>query len=329
MKRRQFIGALALIPGSALAQSLPPPRHGLPGMVRIGGTAALTPVVAAWARAFAETNPGIRVEHDLTGSDVAMARLYTANCDIALIGRDPTKPEIQAFEWIYRFRPRSVHVLNGSVATPGCSPALAIMVHRDNPIASLRIDQLRAAFGDEAPRARIWGDLGLTGDWAQRPVNLYAPEAESGSGRFFRAKVLGDSNRLAWARLREFSVPARPVSAEARAAVALRRTLASDLGGLAVGVAGLEAGVRLVPLATADGEPRLPDRESIVTGSYPLSRSLNACFAVPPAGGVHRETAMFLEFILSDQGQEIADGAGPYLRLMAQAATRSQQALGL
>jgi phosphate transport system substrate-binding protein len=311
------------------AQTLPPPVHGVPGRVRIAGTPGMAAVATAWVRAFKVGHPGIDISLAMRGSDIAMAGLYTATADIALIGRPATRPEIQAFEWVYRFRPTSVPVLRGSVATPGRSPAIAVMVHRDNPLALLRVEQLAAAFGDGgALAARRWGDLGLDGAWRDRPINLYAPDAESGTGRFFRAAVLGDSNRMAWPRLREFPVPPRPESAEAAVAAAMRRALAKDRAGLAVGVWGGDAAVRAVPLIGADGTAHALDAATVRSGAYPLARDVHACFAAAPARAPHVGTLAFLRFILSDEGQAIAAAAGDYLPLPAGAAQEASAALG-
>ena len=326
MRRRQLLSALALLPATAWASTLPPPVHGLPGRVRLAGTAGMMPVVAAWKRAFETANPAIRVDVAMAGSDVAMANLYAATCDIALIGREATKPEIQAFEWIYRFRPRGVAVLGGSVATPGRSPALAAMVHRSNPLASISIDGLAAAFGDGAQQARTWGDLGLDGAWRDRPIHLYAPEAESGSGRFFRAAVLNGSNRMAWPRLREYTVPPRPAKAEAEAAIAMRRALALDPAGLGIGIAGKE--IKTLPLIGANGIALLPDAASVGAGTYPLGRTVQAYHAAPAKTPVHPETLAFLRFMMTPEAQAIAGRASEYLALSAGAAQEARAALG-
>lgn len=326
MKRRELLAALASLPAPAWAKALPPPRHGVPGRVRISGSLAIAPAVSEWKQAFQAANPDIRVDVALTGSDVAMANLYTATCDIVLVGRDATKPEVQAFEWIYRFRPKGIAILNGSVATPGQSPALAAMVHRSNPLAALSLAQLRAAFGDSVVRARTWGDLGLSGEWWDRPINLYAPDAESGTGRFFREAVLDGSNRMAWPRLREFAVPPRPAWADKDVADKLRRTLMNDPAGLAIGVMG--DGVRTVPLLSADGLPVLPEVRQIIAGNYPLARKVRAYYAAPSASGIHPETLAFLRFILTEDAQALAQKASGYLRLSAGAATRERAALG-
>jgi phosphate transport system substrate-binding protein len=325
MKRRQLLSALAFMPTTAWASTLPPPSHGSVGRVRLAGTASMAPVVAAWKLAFQAAYPTVKIDAAMAGSDVAMANLYTAVCDIALIGREATKPEIQAFEWIYRFRPQGVAVLNGSVATPGSSPAVAAMVHRSNPVKALSVSQLRVAFGDSGPHARTWGDLGLEGEWRDRLINLYAPVAESGTGRFFRAAVLGGSNRMAWSRMREFAVAPLPAGAETDGAVALRRALAHDPAGLAVGAAGTE--VKVLPLSSANNMPRMPSADTIVSGSYPLGRTVQAYYAVPSKSSIHPETLAFLQFILSPGAQAIAARSSDYLALSAGAAQQARTAL--
>ncbi|MBL0916453.1 MAG: substrate-binding domain-containing protein, partial [Sphingopyxis sp.] len=324
MKRRELLSGLALLPAAAWASTLPPPAHGLPGRVRLAGTAGMAPVAVAWKRAFEAANPAIRVDLAMAGSDVAMANLYAATCDVALIGRDATKPEIQAFEWIYRFRPKGVPILAGSASTPGRSPALAAMVHRSNRVAALSVEQLRAAFGDEGTRARTWGDLGLDGVWRDRPIHLYAPEAEIGTGRHFRHPVLAGSNRMPWRNMPEFEVPPRPAKAEARVAAAMRQALARDPAGLAIGVQGREAGVRVVPLAGADGATHLPDAASLGSGTYPLARTVHAYFAAPANRAAHAETLAFLRFILTPEAQAIAAKASDYLSLSAGAAQEAR-----
>lgn len=327
MKRRQLLGALALFPASAFAQALPAPRHGKSGLIRIAGTPALAPVVAAWSREFLIQNPSLRIDANMTGSDVAMASLYTAKCDIALLGREATKPEIQAFEWIHRYRPRGLPILTGSVATPGCSPAVAVMVHPDNPMTSITLDQLRAAFGDEPPLARTWGDLGLGGQWSERPINLYAPEAESGTGRFFRARVLHESNRLVWSRMREFETPTGPMENDKASAMALRRALAHDPDGLAIGVAGTDNACRVLSVAGPDGQAHFPEPNSLLSDSYPLTRHAHAYVPVPTGEMLASASSALLRFALSKRGQSIATRESEYLALPYAAAARSQNLL--
>lgn len=330
MKRRDMLTAMAMLPATwsapLWAQALPPPPHGQAGRLRLAGTPAMANVVTAWAKAFAKDHPHIAITTAMRGSDVAMAGLYTATCDLAFIGREATKPEVQAFEWVYRFRPKGVSVLRGSVDRVGCSPALAVFVHPSNPIASLTMDDLKAAFGDQGRRARCWGDLGLSGPWADRPIHLYAPEAESGTGRYFRSTVLDGSNRMAWDNMHEYAVPPRPERAEAKAAADMRRAIGRNPHAMGVGVMG--AGVRAVPVGPDAGSAILPTPLTVADGLYPLSRTMMAYYAAPPAGAVHDATRAFLQFLLTPAAQAIAANSSAYLPLSADALGQARGMVG-
>ena len=153
----------------------------LSGVLRVAGNPAMAAVMDRWAAAFQQQHPGVRVQTHLTGSDTGMAALYTGQADLALLGRAPTPSEIQAFEWIFRYKPAQVEIMTGSLDHPGQSPAPVLFVHRGNPLAGLTLAQLDAVFGTEHRLApadiRTWGQLGLAGEWADKPIHLYAPDA--------------------------------------------------------------------------------------------------------------------------------------------------------
>ena len=294
---------------------LPPPENNArPEVVRIAGSAALASLLSRWADAFQSHHPSLQVTLQLEGADVAMAALYTGGADLAILGRVPTDPELKAYEWIYRRKPAILEVATGGLHGAGQSPALVLFVHRDNPLASLTLTQIDALFSAERRRGgpaalKTWGDLGLSGAWADTPVRLYAPDMESGTGRFFRSTALNGSRRLHWDRITEFSdtLPGRPPSHDAP-----RRTidaLARDSTGLAV--ASLDAATPFVKPLTIDGV--FPDRESVLSRRYALARAVNVCAHQAP--GQHAATASFLRFILSEAGQAIIDARSGYLPL--------------
>ena len=285
------------------------------GILRIAGNPALAAVVARWTASFQEQHPGVRVETRLTGSDTGMAALYTGKADLALLGRAPTPSEIQAFEWIFRSKPAQVEIMTGSLDRPGQSPAPVLFVHRDNPLAQLTLAQLDAIFGTAHRLApadiRTWGQLGLTGEWADQPIRLYAPDAMSGTGRFFRHVVLDDSRMMNWAQLTEFSDTDIPRTATHDAGRQILAALAADRYGLAVASLGpAQAGVR--PLAL-DGITAT--RDSLGTRQYPLTRAVLACFNRPVGAAPEPLVAAFLRYILSPAGQQEIAPAGAYLPL--------------
>lgn len=306
---------------------VPPPyqqRTEAAGVVRVWGTAELRPLLDRWASGFQRVHPAIRIEAHLTGTDVGMAALYTGKADLALAGREASANEAKAFEWIHRYKPSPVEVATG-FETPGRSPALVACVNAANPLSQLTLAQLDAIFSHERlqgfPRAIVtWGDLGLTGEWAAKPINLYTFDTESGSGRFFRGAVLKDSRKLNWERLTEFSDTATRASHDA--ARKIFAALARDRYGLAVASGRVPPSVKVLAL------PVEPTREAIASRRYPLARAVHAYFNAKPGTALDAPLADFLRFVLSEEGQRLA-GEGDYLPLDSANAARQRETLAM
>jgi len=117
------------------------------------------------------------------------------------MGREATAPELKAFEWIFRYRPARIEIATGSLASPGRSPALVAFVHRENPLRDLSLGQLDAIVGYERlrgspERIRTWGQLGVQGEWRDRPIHLYIYDLESGTGQFFLSQRAGQHAQI-------------------------------------------------------------------------------------------------------------------------------------
>ena len=316
MSRRPaaLLFALLSLVNASAAEVIPPvvQAPSASGVIRLWGNAALLPVVARWQSSFQKISPTARIEPHLTGSDVAMSALATGAADLALIGREPTAVEVKAFEWIYRWQPTRIEVLTGSLATPGRSPALVVFVHRDNPLAGLTLAQLDALFGAERLRGApaqlaTWGQLGLGGEWAARPIHLLAPDTESGTGRFFRAAALGDSRKLHWDALREFSDTPGPRPAH-DAAQKILAALAADPFGLAVASLPAAAdGLAVKPIAL-DGVAAT--RETVAARAYPLARAVVALVNRAPGQPLDPLLREFLRHALGAEAQREAALAG-------------------
>jgi phosphate transport system substrate-binding protein len=284
-------------------------------VLRLAGNPAMAAVIDRWAAGFQQQHPDIRVETHLTGSDTGMAALYTGRAEIALLGRAPTPSEIQAFEWVFHYKPAQCEILTGSLARPGQSPALVLFVHRDNPLNGLSLAQLDAIFGTAHRLApadiRTWGQLGLTGEWADKPIHLYGPDAMSGTGRFFRHVVLADGRMMNWAQLTEFSDTEVPRAATHDAGRQILSALAKDRYGLALASFGFpDRGARSLAI---DGVT--PTRGTVTSREYPLHRPVLACFNRQPGTPVDPVIAAFLRYILSAEGQQAAASASACLPL--------------
>jgi phosphate transport system substrate-binding protein len=219
-----------------------------------------------------------------------------------------------------------------------------ILVHKDNPIAKLSIEQLDGIFGAArtagmrgfqwTPAAargaesdiRTWGQLGLAGEWADKPIQTYG-HAPSGTTRFFQAKVLGNGDK--WnPNYREYvetgsKMIADEDKAEQRLGLQsmLKNELAKDRYGIAWTVMPQAKGVGNVKaIAIA---PRgaiaavVPSRDSFQDRSYPLVRSIYIFLNRKPGIPVDPRLREFLRYVLSREGQQIVADNGSYLPLTA------------
>ena len=281
--------------------------------VRLWTSDALRATALRWSDGFRRQHPQAAVAVSAPGSDVAMAALYTCDADVALIGREPTASELQAFEWIHRYQPTRIEVLTGSASAGEASPALAVFVQRENPLAGLTLHQLGAVFGYEHNRVRSWDQLGVGGGWSAKPIALYGPDMTSGSGTFFRHAVLGDSRKLDWDRMHELGGDAEILAA-----------LAHDRFGIAVAHAGAaNPDVKTIALAGAAGEAFVaPTPENVASRRYPLARPIYALYRRAPDRPVDPLVDAFVQYVLSAEGQAAAAAGGTYFPLPVQAPAR-------
>lgn len=251
------------------------------------------------------------------GTGTAMAGLYTGVADLAFMGRPATPKENMAFEWVFRYKPVALEVMTGSLDVPGKSPALAIFVNKDNPISHLSLEQLDAIFGCEHRRGRAnirtWGELGLQGEWADKPITAYTYDIETGTGSFFRETVLNGSYKWNWERVNEFKDIRNAEGSAYDAARQIIDALAKDRYG--IGVSNLRYAspqVKPVALASQEGSSYyLPTAANLGERKYPLTRVIYAYLNREPGKPVDPAVKEFLRYILSAEGQaEIVHDAG-------------------
>jgi phosphate transport system substrate-binding protein len=258
--------------------------------------------------------------------------LYTAKADIALIGRDITESEEKAFEWVFRYKPSRVEVMTGSLEKAGKSPALVAFVHKDNPLKSISLNELGGAFAADGVLSlkpiRLWGDLGLRESWKERPVQLYSPYTESGTGIFMRMKIAQSKNAMRWDALTEFHDPVHVDGAVDDSGVRILKALAKDPNGLAI--AHLQSdvpGVRALPIRLEDKAIVEATATTLSDRSYPLARSIYAYIHRPKNAAVDPQVRKFIDYILSTDGQRAISKESGYLPLSKTLVFQQQQNL--
>jgi phosphate transport system substrate-binding protein len=289
------------------------PVSGVSGNLKSIGSDTMNNLMTLWAEGFYKFYPNVKIEIEGKGSATAPPALTAGTAHFGPMSRPMKDAELDAFEKKYGYKPTAVRT---------SFDALAVYVHRDNPIKSLTMPQVDAIFsktrrGGYPKDIRTWGDLGLTGEWADKPISLYGRNSASGTYGYFKEHALfkGDYKD---------EVKEQPGSSS------VVQGVASDK--YAIGYSGIgykTADVRAVPLADKEGEPAHDaDIENVYSGDYPLARYLLLYVNKKPGEKLDPLRGEFLRFVLSRQGQEgvLKDG---YLPIPASIALEEARKLGL
>lgn len=317
MKRFSVLAALAVTVLSAAPASaqvvkadpkLPPYKKtsGVAGTINSVGSDTLNNLMTLWAEGFVRQYPNVKPQIEGKGSSTAPPALISGTAQFGPMSRPMKLSEIEQFEKKFGYAPTQV-----AVAIDG----LAVYVHKDNPLKSLSMEQVDAIFSKAracgaAQAVTTWGDLGLTGEWANKPVSLYGRNSASGTYGYFKEHALckGDYKD---------TVKEQPGSAAVVQGVSADR--------YAIGYSGVgyrTSGVKTVALAAKPGqEPVSDDAENVLSGKYPLSRFLYIYVNRAPGKPADPLVREFLRFALSRQGQDIVVKDG-YLPLRAELAAK-------
>ncbi|MDZ4743945.1 MAG: PstS family phosphate ABC transporter substrate-binding protein [Verrucomicrobiota bacterium] len=269
-------------------------QSGISGKLASMGSDTLNNLMTLWAEGFRKYYPNVNIEIEGKGSSTAPPALIKGTAQLGPMSRKMKASEVDEFEKAYGYKPRLV-----GVAIDG----LAVYVNKDNPLESLTLQQVDTIFSSTYKRggkaSRTWGDLGLTGEWANRPISLFGRNSASGTYGFFKDVALKGGDYSS-------SVKEQPGSAS------VVQGIEKELG--AVGYSGIgykTSGVKALAIADK-GEPVTLTQRSCESFKYPIARYLYVYINAPPTG-VDPLTKEFIRYVLSKQGQEVVvkDGYFP------------------
>lgn len=220
--------------------------------------------------------------------------------------------ELAAFEQKFGYKPTAI---------PVAVDALAVFVHKDNPIKHLTMEQVDAIFSSTRlcgakQDVKTWGDLGVTGDLANKPVQLFGRNSVSGTYGYFKEEALCKGDY-------------KPNVNEQPGSASVVQSISSSLNG--VGYSGIgykTASVKTVPLAKKAALSSSKTLENALNGKYPLSRFLYVYVNKAPNKPLNPLEAEFIKLVLSKQGQEVVVKDG-YIPLPAKVAAKALADLGL
>jgi phosphate transport system substrate-binding protein len=294
-----FLAALAAAQAVQVDPSLPAYRaaQGVSGELKSLGSNTMDQEMTMWAEGFKTFYPNVKPEIVGKGSGDAPAALIAGTAQFGPMSRTMKADEIDKFEQKFQYKP---------TALATSIDMLAVYVHKDNPIASLTLQQVDAIFsksrkGGHDKDLRTWGELGLTGEWATQPISLYGRDSESGTYGYFKDHAL-------------FKGDYKDSVKEQKGSSAVVQGVASDK--YAIGYSGIgfmTADVRAVPLAAKpNGKAIEAKAENAYSGDYPLSRFLWLYVNYKAGTELDPLRAEFIRYVFSKEGQSVVIKAGYY-----------------
>ena len=325
---------------TAFVAALPPyePREKVSGTIRIWGHGSpkhdfINGLVGKWMDGFHRYQPGVKLDNRMYGTASAIGALLAGAGDIALLGEEISPAAAAAFERAKGYPPTGIQIATGSLDVNFFDYAHMIFVHRDNPLAHLSLAQLDAIFGAEHRRGapknlRTWGDLGLTSEWADQPIQPYGWKVDEDFALFFREAVLENSHRWNTA-LKEFVHAPRPDGTQYDHGQRILDALARDRFGIAISnVRYANPDVKALALGRSDAGPFFaPTPANLIAQTYPLVRLIPAFIDRAPGTPIDPKVREFLRYILSREGQQILIDESSYLPLGAEIIRAQQEKL--
>lgn len=310
------VSAVALLVASAATAQTVQVDAGIPGYQRTSGVSGnlnsigsdtLNNLMTLWAEGFRQQYPNVKIQIEGKGSSTAPPALIAGTAQMGPMSREMKAEEIDAFEKKYGYKPVAIRV---------AVDALAVYVNKDNPLEKLSLAQVDAIFsktrkGGAKKDLKTWGDLGLGGDFAGRPISLYGRNSASGTYGYFKENALfkGDYKD---------TVKEQPGSASV-----VQGVTEDDFGIGYSGIGYKTSSVKAVALSLKDGGAAFgtDDVAHIYDGSYPLARYLYVYINKAPGKPLEPMVREFVKYLLAKEGQQVVvkDGYLPVTAAVAAA----------
>lgn len=277
---------------------------GVFGNLNSVGSDTLNNLMTYWAEGFKAIYPNVNIQIEGKGSSTAPPALIEGTSQLGPMSRQMKASEIDAFEKKFGYKPTVIKV---------AIDALAVFVHKDNPIEGLTLSQVDGIFSSTYKRGGFpilkWETLGLKGALQNRAISLYGRNSASGTYGYFKKVALKKGDYKS-------KVKEQPGSSS------VVQGIASDLAGIGYsGIGYKTSGVKALPLSADDEALYEPSMANCLTGDYPLSRFLYVYVNKNPNKPLDHLTAEFIRFVLSFSGQEIVVKDG-YFPLPASVASK-------
>jgi phosphate transport system substrate-binding protein len=319
------------------------PQEHPAGVLRIAGNNYVgdSPLGGWWKEAFEKVQPGIKIEYNLETAAIATSRLYFDLADIG-INHEPSFYDSLAYLRMKGFAPTGISVFTGSYDYVGWQNNMVIIVNEKNPLKGITLKQLDGVFGSlrdggwvgtdwhpEFSRGRegdirTWGQLGLKGEWADKPISSHGYSVRYATAVEFSNKVLQASDK--WSGdLHTYANYKKPDGTTYLEANQIVDHVKNDP--YAIGYVrfhqGFPSGVKVLAVSKGDHGPYVEyNMDTLQQRTYPLWGDQSFWISVKPGEKADPKVREFIRFVLSREGQELVQRDGKYLPLPAQSAAQ-------
>jgi phosphate transport system substrate-binding protein len=320
------------------------PKQKVSGTIRMWGSNYITDgfLGGYWEAVFRKYHPDVKFDFHMKTTLAAVPSLIFGVSDLG-IGRKITFAEQELFERYTDRSPVEIEIATGSYDVPGWQPGYGVVVQKDNPLTKITMEQLDGVFGAERAggwdgtswrpnwargpekNIRTWGQLGLTGEWADKPINVYGLTL-----RYHQATEISDRVLKASDKWNEhLKIYANFVSKAGKLERGMNEDLAADKYGIGIVAApttNLTGGAsqptqKVLAVAAKDGGPYIPyTLDTLQNRTYPLYDRIFAYTDREQGKPMNLAVLEFLRFVLSQEGQAEVMRDGKYLPLTAEVA---------
>ncbi|BAL27201.1 PstS family phosphate ABC transporter substrate-binding protein [Azoarcus sp. KH32C] len=283
------------------------------GTFRGASSDVLVVLVEKWFEKFKTYHPGVTlsIAPPYAGS-LGAVELIKGDLDFVFVSRELRPADIGDFKAKFGYEPTSIPVSGGSYRHFGALDAVGFFVNKDNPLEEISFAQIDAMYSTTRHRGgqaiTRWGELGLGGEWADKPIRRYGIKPWNGFEEFVRQRVLSkDGRRGEW----------RDDITMEKLVFPMAKHVADDRYGIGYsGLAYIDAAVKMIPVvANAGDPPQAPTYENVALATYPLSRLIFLNVNKAPGKPLPHALEEFLRFILSREGQQVVLDHARYIPL--------------
>ncbi len=323
------------------------PKQKVSGVIRQWGSNyfADSPLGKMWEEGFRKHHPEITFEDELKTALAGVPALTFGMADIAPM-RHITSDEMLLYQRYHSAWPVEITVVTGSLDVPGWSYALGIFIHKDNPLSKLSVEQLDGIFGAQRSGAfqgtewntavargpekniRTWGQLGLTGEWAKKPIHVYGYNLRYHIPLTFERLVFQGGAKWNEQLIEFTNYKNADGSTELEAKQVIDAVSKDPLGIGYSSVAFLTPATKSLAIAPRGSEKYVElNLQTLRSREYPLADEVYFYVRKDPGKTVDPKVKEFLRFILSREGQDAVQKDGKYLPLPARIAAEQLKKL--